>query len=919
MLTLASLAGVLLPALPGVGAAQSAGVKTGATLQHVQPTSARQTRDLNYYLTQDNFYEWTNPVGLAAIGSSEAEEGSFAFGSSVGDPNSYYDDFIAYVKGTTPIIYIDGYGGPEFSIGGANGILDVQPYVDINTQSAGYTWHTDDAQYKISVVFRMWLVRDVLKYEYKITNQSNAAVRMGFRTMHFLTWGYDYLAIPPTQITAGPYYIPGSTEQSVIRHYKDDKVPTKWFIRQEAFSEVNPPPLRFSQPLTSQDGVTRPSHLIFAPTDILLDYGWAQILEEALPENANVPSVIKDGTTYGLGDEMGVGLYYPIEALPYAQTRTIKGEFRLDWSTVKTLDKQYALAVNAPEYLDYIPGYSPSDIGYLSPSLFTVDGYLYSATRLMNPSASISITPGKGLVLDPPVQAQPVRTIEGVLEDYPYHWTLRADGTASGVIPITVTAYLNPGGAITTTRYINVPAMPAVASVHLQRASHFTGFPFTFANADAMTALAQVNTAIGPGFELAWWDPTLPGYRYARPNSYLDKLQLEAGRGYWLKVPPTAPNLTTGIPLVGAEPVNQRRSLTIRLERGWNAISNPYQYSIVWGYCSVVYQNEQYSIAEAIRIGLIRREMWIWDATTQEYAPPTNPFPWESMYGELKPTQAYWLYVTEGLYLVYTPNQFLPPMGGRALTETKKIRTPGSETQWQFELLVSTSQGKARGTLGVSPTDRDDLSDGDIMAPPIGPSGLAAYFPRRAWGRWSADYAADIQAPGAEKTWQLEVQCEQPNEQVVLRWPDLTQLPARMPLVLTDELTGRRVAMRTAPSYTFNSGQGGVRRFTITAGGVYQSLRITSTRVRQTTRNAGIVIECGVNIPARVTLRIRNASGRLVRTLGPTEVTGQGTINWDGRDEQDRILPAGIYVGELHAETVDEQRIRAIVTINTRN
>jgi hypothetical protein len=882
MLTLASLAGVLLPALPGVG----------------------QSPFLTPNISADgDYYEWKNPVGMAAIGFQGNAIGSFGFGSSWANPALYWDDFVKYVSTSLPVIYIDGYDGAEIEVG-QGGIMEVLPYVNINTQSAGFTWRTDSDQYRISVEFKMWLVRDVLKYEYKITNQSVAALRLGFRTAHDLMWGYD---------PGGPYFIPGSNELWEIRHFKDAEVPTKWFLRQGLMWDTDPPALRFSQPLTSQAGVTRPTHLIFAPIDEITGFGWPEILEEALPENVNNPSAIENGLPFTAGDSIGVGLYYPILSLPYSQTRTIKGEFRLEWSTVNTLDKQYAVAVNAPEYLSY------NTWDFYN---FSVDAYVYSATRLMEPTASISINLGKGLVLDPLEQPQPVQNIEGVVEDYRYRWTVRADGSASGVIPITVTAYFNPGGSVTTTRYINIPALPYVSKVYLQRANHFTGFPFAFAEPDAMTVLADVYNAVGPGFEVAWWDPTiLPsgGYRYARPNSLTDELDLQAGRGYWLKIPPTAPSISTAIPLAGATPVSQQRTYTVKIERGWNAISSPYQYSIIWGHCSIVYKNEQYTIGKAIKTGLIRREMWLWDSTNQIYSPPTNPYPQESLYGELKPTEGYWLYATEGMYLVYAPNPFLPPMGGRAITSTKTVRAPGSETQWQVELLVSTSRGKARSTLGVSPTDQDGLSDGDVMAPPIGPSGLAAYFPRRAWGKWAANYATDVQAPGAEKSWPLEIQCEQPNEQVVVRWPDLTQLPARMPLVLTDELTGKRVAMRTAPSYTFNSGQGGVRRFTITAGGVYQSLRITSTQVQRTTRNGGVIINCGITIPAQVTLRIRNASGRLVRTLGPTEVSGQGTITWDGRDEQARLLPAGIYLGELYAEASDGQRIRAIVTINTRN
>ena len=257
-------------------------------------------------------------------------------------------------------------------------------------------------------------------------------------------------------------------------------------------------------------------------------------------------------------------------------------------------------------------------------------------------------------------------------------------------------------------------------------------------------------------------------------------------------------------------------------------------------------------------------------------------------------------------------------MGGRSV-ETAAARTPGRPDKWQVNIVVETDKGKdTRNTFGVSPTDLDTLSVGDMMEPPIGPTGLAAYFPRKNWGRLSGNYASDIQAPGATKTWTFEVQYTRPNERVVLRWPDLTQLPARTPLMLTDELTGQRISMRTMPCYRFNSGQGGIRRFTVSAGDAIQKLTITNTQVQRNRATGSITLNCGVSIPAEVTMRLRSTSGKIVRTLGPVKVGAQGTLNWDGRDDQGRNLPAGIYVGELFAESTDGQKIRANVTINTR-
>jgi hypothetical protein len=137
--------------------------------------------------------------------------------------------------------------------------------------------------------------------------------------------------------------------------------------------------------------------------------------------------------------------------------------------------------------------------------------------------------------------------------------------------------------------------------------------------------------------------------------------------------------------------------------------------------------------------------------------------------------------------------------------------------------------------------------------------------------------------------------------------------------MLTDDLTGQQIYMRTTPCFVYNSGQGGLRRFSITTGNAIQYLRFTSTQVQRGRTRAGATIQCGLTVPAEVTLRIRNTGGRLVRTLGPVKVDAQGLIAWDGNDDNGRGLPAGMYIGELYAEATDGQRIRATVLISTRN
>jgi hypothetical protein len=228
--------------------------------------------------------------------------------------------------------------------------------------------------------------------------------------------------------------------------------------------------------------------------------------------------------------------------------------------------------------------------------------------------------------------------------------------------------------------------------------------------------------------------------------------------------------------------------------------------------------------------------------------------------------------------------------------------------------------GDAKDTLntfGVAPTELDGPSSGDVMKPPMSPEGLLSYFPQPTWGREAGNYAVMLQAPGATKSWTFEVNCQKTNETVTLRWPDLTQVPGGMPLMLLDQLTGKQVYMRTAPNYTYNSGEGGIRRFTITSGGSYQRLAITQARVLSAKASGGVTISYGVTIPADVKAVFRTVTGRLVRVVNPGRAgTGTSMLTWDGRDAQGHLIPRGLYLCELSAQADDGQHVRAVLQVS---
>jgi len=879
-------------------------------------------------------YFW-NQVGAAGIGD-KTQIGNWVFGLNNTIPNGPPDDGFLLIKKAGAGLYVEGRTA-EFQVGAAGNVV-VPPYVDLRTQSAGWTWQTQDIDFPFTVTYHMWLVRDVCRWEYRITNNTSNAHRIGFRVYESLHFNYDSGKNP----TAGPYIIPNAPPSTLAKEWggtqdglnpstyaPEDPVPDEWSIRNSPIDHQPAAPdylpfLTAKQPLSdlTNSWVTKPDRMVISTDSEVQAYGWDKILTALDPANWQQKPAITQGVDLvgtGAGTE-SVGLLYALQSVQPGETKIYRGEVRMNWCEVSPIPSTnstaspspYALAVQAPEWVGYRPGPDPNDatttVGHFSPNPVTINAFLCNSTQLVEPAASVTIDVGKDLDLVSGPMMYTGDTIPDLV-DKNYQWQVRVKPTASGKVPVRVTATFTPGGSVTVTRYINVPALPAQT---LQAGDYFTGFPYTFTDPSATVALG-----LGNSVKLAWYDPVAHDYRYAAS----DGVKLAAGRGYWLNMA-----TPTTVTLQGASTLDQRKAIWLPLSAGWNAISNPYQFSIIWGYCHIFYNSQEITVPDAISQGLIRRELWTWDPTQNIYNPPVNPAPIEDLGGLMDPNQGFWLYATTDLSLIFEPNPFLPPMDPATpsarsrVAQASSARTAGRADAWQINLMTETEKARdLLATFGVASGNVTTLRANDIMKPPVSPAGLSTYFPHRDWGKQAGDYAVDIQAPAAAYTWTAEVQCMKANQQVTIRWPDLTQLPAKMPLMLKDELTGKTLAMRTNPGYTFNSGNGGVRRFTITAGGSVARLQFTQVSAATGRGAAGTTITFATSVAADVTGYIRTMTGRLVRTLSINQPTGGlTTSHWDGRDDQGRLLPGGNYLCELYAESQDGQRMRTMLTLRLR-
>jgi hypothetical protein len=154
--------------------------------------------------------------------------------------------------------------------------------------------------------------------------------------------------------------------------------------------------------------------------------------------------------------------------------------------------------------------------------------------------------------------------------------------------------------------------------------------------------------------------------------------------------------------------------------------------------------------------------------------------------------------------------------------------------------------------------------------------------------------------------------------EVVLTWPDLREVPSGVFLTLVDTATGTRRSLRTTRHYLYRPAEGETsRRFQIIAErSAPQVLQITDLQA-EPTRGPGVRLTFTLTQAAQTNVVVRSLSGQAVQQIEilRSRETGANTTTWDGRDEQGRPVPNGVYLCEVTAHGEDGELARAMRTV----
>lgn len=422
---------------------------------------------------------------------------------------------------------------------------------------------------------------------------------------------------------------------------------------------------------------------------------------------------------------------------------------------------------------------------------------------------------------------------------------------------------------------------------------------------------------------MARWDPASLNYHYFFINTFDPFVsQLRPGKAYWLSDSQPRP-LTIEAEDTSVFPQDQfaftqETRSDGNLSPGWHQIASPYPFDI--NIANVLFEKNGsiLPMLEAIEEGLVGTALWSYSTFSNEYSledPNT---------GLLKAFNGYWLLVKQTVKMFVLPVRNTTRgkgSSGRSSTERPSDNSNG----WQLQIAARAGESVAsQNFIGFAQDASDRADRRDVMQPPTAPGNrLRVSFPRPQWDSDSGSYARDIRRLPLRQTqtFDMEVTADMEDAPVTVSWDNLTRVPKNVRLTLVDQDTARRVYMRTARNYSFNSGQGGTRRFQLIVDpNPGPAMRVSNITVVNGGRaGSGLSAQYGLTQSATVEVCIRSLSGRIVRAFPVgTGKTGINLLRWDLRDAMGKIVPRGTYLLEIVASTDENQVGRGVRTINLR-
>ncbi|NLN74777.1 MAG: hypothetical protein GX139_00490 [Armatimonadetes bacterium] len=531
------------------------------------------------------------------------------------------------------------------------------------------TWRVAGSD--VLVKIRIELVRDLVRFEYEITNTGIVTQNIGFQQYGDVETGAPIVGSAAETIGYGYYinqnyaFIPGIgatqpiTKQKAMifggRDPEDNKlnpaVPD-WF---EVYDDISNPG-NVTRNVLGLEDATRPNMVaigehvdlyhknLWLPTDYrpekphtIFDMAWLLCWEQKLLAPGATRKIV---TYYGLGSSTS------------RWTHQVGSKTERDTAL---------LSVQAPKSLKYDSMNAMINTPELYPSMFNVKAYVYNLTTELGPyelreaTATISLPQGLELVSGLPGNTASQRieeVVERNMECTPVEWTVRATGEYAGELPIYVSVADNdPTGKYWQQSVKRTICIPATKGSYFDYGWQLMHVPFAFNNPYFLSDGNPLG--LTPGLFGAQYYDTLT-------NRYYNISKLTPGQGFWIYVGGLSWNerqsfrVNTDAAIVGEGFGSGKQTVEqyISLKRGWNIIGNPFVYPVYWGQVKVHYGNDTWSLADAVSKGWMDGYLFSWNTTKWAYDISNDKSTL------MNPWSGYWVRAKQPVTLVFRPPVF---------------------------------------------------------------------------------------------------------------------------------------------------------------------------------------------------------------------------------------------------------------------
>jgi len=365
---------------------------------------------------------------------------------------------------------------------------------------------------------------------------------------------------------------------------------------------------------------------------------------------------------------------------------------------------------------------------------------------------------------------------------------------------------------------------------------------------------------------------------------YPNTTPMEPGKAFWLIVKTSGKIIDSG----AGSTVSTSKRFEIELNRGWNLIANPFNFS---------------SFAEDTLSNGGEFDMYYYDGEYSDALDPNTT--------ELQPFEGYAVHseYADTMLIKANPYDTMSVLSREIVTE---------EDQVLWSIRIRASCRNARDNNNVAAVTKNASREWDRLDHPEPPGVgeyVSVYFPHTDWERYSRHFSTDIRPEFSDgDEWEFEVKTNI-HDVVNLTFKGLETIPADYEVWLVDKTLKIKSNLRHKNSYSAaGRGEDNPKNLTLVVGRQdYMANKLIEFQLVPTTVelshnfpnpfNPSTTIRYGLPNPNRTTLTVYNILGKKVKTLINSELmeAGYHAAVWDGRDDAGRAVANGTYIIRMQA------------------